>query len=47
MTAEEIGVKFHALGDGVIGKGKCDRLAAAILNMENVSPRELVGMTVR
>jgi len=47
MTAEEIGVKFHALGDGVIGKDKCDRLAAAILNMENTSPRELVAMAVK
>ncbi len=47
MTADEIGVKFHALGDGVIGKGKCDKLAAAILNMENVSPRDLVAMTVK
>ncbi|HEX2837129.1 MAG TPA: MmgE/PrpD family protein [Phycisphaerales bacterium] len=47
MTAEEIGVKFHALGDGVIGKDKCDRLAAAILNMENTSPRELVTLAVK
>src|SRR2546421_4828317 len=31
MTEEEIGVKFHALGDTVLGKKACDRLAAAIL----------------
>src|ERR1700756_5359433 len=37
MTAEEIGVKFHALGDSVIGKGACDKLAAAILGMEKIA----------
>ncbi len=36
MTAEEIGVKFHALGDAVIGKAKCDALAKAILSMETL-----------
>jgi 2-methylcitrate dehydratase len=48
MTAEEIGVKFHALGDSVIGKGACDKLAAAILGMETIgNVRELTGMTIR
>ncbi len=48
MTAEEIGVKFHALGDGVIGKGACDKLAAAVLGMEKIgNVRELTGLTVR
>ena len=37
MTAEEIGVKFHALGDSVIGKEKCDRLAGMILKMESLA----------
>ncbi len=48
MTAEEIGVKFHALGDGVIGKGKCDALAAAILGMEKIpNAAELLKLTVK
>ena len=47
MTAEEIGVKFHALGDGVIGKPKCDTLAAAILNLESTNPRDLLALTVK
>ena len=37
MTAEEIGVKFHALGDSVIGKEKCDRLAGMILKLESLA----------
>lgn len=36
MTAEEIGVKFHALGDSVIGKDKCNRLADMILKLETL-----------
>lgn len=48
MTAEEIGVKFHALGDSIIGKGKCDALAKAVLAMENIANvRELVAMSVK
>lgn len=48
MTAEEIGVKFHALGDGVIGKEKCDALAGAILRMETLADvRSLLPLTVR
>jgi len=47
MTAEEIGVKFHALGDGVIGKAKCDALAAAVLRLEQVGVREFVGLTCK
>lgn len=41
MTAEEIGVKFHALGDSVVGRDACDRLAKAVLSLEelpNVRP---------
>jgi 2-methylcitrate dehydratase len=37
MTAEEIGVKFHALGDAVLGRAKCDRLADMILRMETLT----------
>jgi len=47
MTADEIGVKFHALGDGVIGKKACDELAAAILRMEAMNVRDLVALTVK
>lgn len=48
MSAEEIGVKFHALGDGVIGKQGCDRLEKAILAMETIGDmRGFVGMTVK
>ena len=48
MTAEEIGVKFHALGDGVIGKGACDKLASAILSLEKIGDvREFTRLTVK
>src|ERR1043165_7097837 len=48
MTEEEIGVKFHALGDSVIGKGACDKLAEAILGMEKIgNVRELTALTVK
>jgi 2-methylcitrate dehydratase len=48
MTAEEIGVKFHALGDGVIGKAACDRLAAATLAMETIgNVGEFAKLTVK
>jgi 2-methylcitrate dehydratase len=48
MTAEEIGVKFHALGDSVIGKAACDKLAAGILGMEKLGDvREFMKLTVK
>jgi 2-methylcitrate dehydratase len=48
MTAEEIGVKFHALGDGVIGKAKGDALAKAILSMETLpKAAELLKLSVK
>jgi 2-methylcitrate dehydratase len=48
MTADEIAVKFHALGDSVIGKAKCDALASAILKMETLTDmRAFLAMTVR
>ena len=38
----------HALGDGVIGKGACDKLAAAVLGMEKIgNVRELTALTVK
>jgi 2-methylcitrate dehydratase len=37
MTAEEIGVKFHALGDSIIGRDRCQKLADAIMSMEQMS----------
>jgi len=47
MTADEIGVKFHALGDSVLGKARCDALAAAVLSMETLRDvRELTQLTV-
>ncbi len=36
MTEEEIGVKFHALGDEVIGRPACDALAKSILSLETL-----------
>ena len=48
MTVEEILVKFHALGDGVIGKAACDKLAESIMKMETLPKLDgLVGMTVK
>jgi 2-methylcitrate dehydratase len=34
MTAEEIGVKFNALGEGVVGEKRCAELAAVILKLD-------------
>jgi 2-methylcitrate dehydratase len=48
MTAEEIGVKFHALGDSVLGKAACDKLGTATLSMETIGDvREFTKLTVR
>lgn len=47
MTAEEIGVKFRALGEGVIGAEKCKKLSELILRMETLGDvRELTAATV-
>jgi 2-methylcitrate dehydratase len=47
MTAEEIAVKFHALGDSVLGTPRCDELARTILALESVSDlRQLTARTV-
>jgi 2-methylcitrate dehydratase len=48
MTEQEIGVKFHALGDEVIGRGQADKLAKAIMSMETLKDvKELVALTVK
>ncbi|MCK6475347.1 MAG: MmgE/PrpD family protein [Phycisphaerales bacterium] len=48
MTAEEIAVKFHALGDTVLGRQPCERLAHAILGLDKVADvRTLTAMTVK
>ncbi|MGH7131604.1 MAG: MmgE/PrpD family protein [Phycisphaerales bacterium] len=48
MTAEEIGVKFHALGDGVIGRERCTKLSETILKMETLGDvKGLMGMTTK
>ncbi len=48
MSEEEIAVKFHALGDGVLGRLACDRLADAILRLDSLPDvRALTKLTVR
>ncbi|MCC6429191.1 MAG: MmgE/PrpD family protein [Phycisphaerales bacterium] len=48
MTSEEIGVKFHALGDAVIGRAACEKLKTAILSMESVGDvRTFLPLTVK
>jgi 2-methylcitrate dehydratase len=47
MTAEEIGVKFHALGRDVLGEQGCRRLADLVLRLETLaSVRELTEASV-
>lgn len=47
MTEEEISVKFHALGDEVLGRHRCDSLARAIMNLDGLSDvGQLTGLTV-
>ncbi len=48
MTEEEIGVKFHALGDGVIGRDRCTALAKAILQLDGCKDvRTLLPLTLK
>ncbi len=48
MTADEIGVKFMALGRDVLGESACKTLAAAIMKLESISNvQELTALTVR
>ncbi len=48
MTADEIAVKFHALGDGVIGSEKCKALAKATLSLDSIADvRTFVPMTCK
>jgi 2-methylcitrate dehydratase len=47
MTADEIAVKFHALGDGVIGRAKCESLKKAVLSLESCENiRDFTKLTV-
>lgn len=47
MTAEEIGVKFRALGGGVVGEAMCERAGEWIMAMEEHDSVEgLFGLTV-
>ncbi|MBX7103588.1 MAG: MmgE/PrpD family protein [Gemmataceae bacterium] len=47
MTAEEIGIKFHALGRNVLGESGCRRLADTVLRLETLDTvRELTEATV-
>src|SRR5262249_1451398 len=47
MTEEEIAVKFNALGGEVIGKGQCEKLPKAIMNLENSKKLdELLALTI-
>ncbi|MEX0875913.1 MAG: hypothetical protein WD114_00505, partial [Phycisphaerales bacterium] len=47
MTAEEIKVKFDALGAGVIGQANCDALGELIMDMENQKNLDrFLGLTV-
>jgi 2-methylcitrate dehydratase len=48
MTAEEIGVKFTALGKDVIGEAACKKLAATIMKLDSLANvRELTTLTVK
>lgn len=48
MTAEEIGVKFTALGKDVIGEAACKKLAATIMKLETLgNVKELTALTVK
>jgi 2-methylcitrate dehydratase len=48
MTEAEIGVKFHALGDEIIGRPHCERLAKAVMSLERLdNVQEFVPLTVK
>jgi 2-methylcitrate dehydratase len=48
MTEEEISVKFHALGDEVLGRDRCRHLASTIMRMESLATVDaLTSHTVR
>lgn len=48
MTADEIAVKFHALGDSVIGNQRCNALADAVLSLDAVSDiRKFVALATK
>ncbi|MCC6679233.1 MAG: MmgE/PrpD family protein [Phycisphaerales bacterium] len=48
MTADEIAVKFHALGDEILGRAACDRLADAALSLDSFRDiRAFTPLTVK
>jgi len=48
MTEQEIGVKFHALADGILGAAASSKLAEAIVKLETIdNVRTLLPLTVR
>ena len=48
MTVEEIAVKFHALGDGVLGRARCEALRAEIMALDSApNVQKLMALTVR
>ena len=48
MTADEIGVKFTALGKDAIGESVCKKLADAIMRLETIlNVGELTALTVK
>jgi len=48
MTAEEIGVKFRALGESVIGAPACAKLAESILTLEKIgNVRDFTKLSVK
>ena len=48
MTVDEIAVKFHALGDSVLGRAQCTALREAIMTLDSApNVRALMDLTVR
>ncbi len=48
MTVDEIAVKFHALGDSVLGRAQCEALRAEIMAIDTApNVNKLMALTVR
>ena len=48
MTAEEIGVKFTALGKGIVGEARCRQLSEHIMKMDQAgSVTELMRLMTK
>ncbi len=48
MTADEIAVKFNALGADVVGRQRCDEIAQAVLSLEKLERvRDLMKLMVK